>query len=61
MNICLKGKKEDVLSVVEFLLLSKRGSPWTMITHRAIFEDFCVQIVTDMSLDDIAKIKDLAF
>lgn len=61
MKISLQGKKEDVLSVVGHLLSSKTDSPWIMITHQGISEDYSVQIVTVMLLDDIARIKDLAF
>lgn len=61
MNISMRGKKEDVLSVIDHLMSSNTDLPLTMIIHRALSEDFCVQIVTGMSLDAIAKIKDLAF
>lgn len=61
MKICIEGKMEDVLYVVEKLMCSDEDLPLTMIIHRGISEVFCVQIVTGTSLDVIAKIKDLAF
>lgn len=61
MKLCINGKTDDVLYVLGSLMRSNTDLPLTMIIHRALSEDFCVQIVTGMSLDAIAKIKDLAF
>lgn len=61
MKFSMFGSKEDVQSVVNMLLTSSKDLPLIMIIHPGTSEDCCVQCVTDVSLDVIAKTKDLAF
>lgn len=59
MKISLRGKLTDVRCVTKMLVTSKLDSPSIMIIYPGMLEGFCADIVTDVSLDDIAKIKDL--
>lgn len=59
MKISLSGKLTDVRYVAKTLITSKRDLPSIMIIFPGTSEGFCAQIVTDVSLDDIAKIRDL--